>query len=126
MERLKYSVHGSGVDHGWDRAGDGGWADEREFAANVCGPATVTGVAPTTGVGGTAVTISGTGFGSSQGSGVVWLGSTRANVVSWRDTQISATVAANAIVEIARHWTFSRRRKAVINPCDGGWSMRSI
>ena len=53
-------------------------------------------ITPTSGVGGTAVTISGSGFGTSQGSGTVWLGSTYGSVTSWSDTQIVADVANNS------------------------------
>lgn len=49
-------------------------------------------VTPTTGVAGAQVTITGTGFGSSQGSGKVWLGSTYGVVVSWSDTQVVAAI----------------------------------
>lgn len=53
-------------------------------------------LSPTSGSYGTTVTISGAGFGTSQGSGFVMLGTARANVTSWSDTQITATVALNA------------------------------
>ncbi len=42
------------------------------------------------------VTVSGSGFGSAQGTGTVWLGSRYGAVVSWSDTQVVATVASNA------------------------------
>jgi hypothetical protein len=53
-------------------------------------------VSPGPGAAGLAVTISGSGFGTVQGAGSVWLGSTRGVVSNWSDTQIIATVAANA------------------------------
>jgi len=56
----------------------------------------ISGVSPATGLGGTQIAISGSGFGSVQGSGLVWLGSAPGAVVSWSDTQIVATVASNA------------------------------
>ncbi len=56
----------------------------------------VTTVTPTTATAGTQVTFTGTGFGATQGSGNVWLGSTYANVISWNDTQVVATVASGA------------------------------
>jgi hypothetical protein len=61
-------------------------------------PATpnVTSVSPITAVGGATATISGSGFGSAQGTGTVWLGSTFGSVVSWSDTQVVATVANNS------------------------------
>jgi len=48
------------------------------------------------------VTISGSGFGTPQGTGTVWLGSTLATVVSWSDTQVVAQVAANAQSGVAQ------------------------
>ncbi|MGP8176261.1 MAG: beta strand repeat-containing protein [Terracidiphilus sp.] len=56
----------------------------------------ITGLSPTSGVAGVQVTISGSGFGSAQGTGSVWLGSTRGTVVSWSDNQIVAAVASNS------------------------------
>lgn len=59
----------------------------------------ITNAAPTSGSGGnpgTQVTITGNGFGLSQASGLVWIGSKPGNVVSWSDTQIVATVALGA------------------------------
>lgn len=50
-------------------------------------------VSPSTGVAGTQVLISGSGFGNAQGSGKAWLGTVPAVIVSWSDTQIIATVA---------------------------------
>ncbi len=57
----------------------------------------ITSVSPTAGQAGTTVTVVGSGFGATQGAGFVWLGSTLGAVVSWSDTQIVATVAANSI-----------------------------
>jgi hypothetical protein len=54
----------------------------------------ITGVSPTSGAGGVDVTISGSGFGSEQGT--VWLGNRNGTVQSWSDTQIVASVASNA------------------------------
>ncbi len=56
----------------------------------------------TTATGGTQVTISGSNLGDTQGSGTVWLGTAPATVVSWSNTQIAATVAANAQSGYAR------------------------
>ncbi len=53
-------------------------------------------VTPAIGAPGDTVTIAGSHFGTAQGSGQVWLGTAAATVVSWNDTQIVATVAANA------------------------------
>ena len=65
-------------------------------------PPTITGVSPTTGAAGVQVTISGSGFGSAQGTGAVWLGSAAGTVVSWSDTQVVATVGSNAASGSAR------------------------
>jgi hypothetical protein len=58
--------------------------------------AAITSVTPMSGVTGTPVTISGSGFGAAQGSGQVWLGTASGVVQSWSDTQIVAQVAAGA------------------------------
>ena len=59
---------------------------------------TISSISPSSGVPGTQVTINGTNFGATQGSGQVWLGSTYAgSIVSWSNTQIVATVAANSV-----------------------------
>ena len=63
---------------------------------------TITGVSPTTGAPGVQVTVSGSGFGSAQGAGAVWLGTAPGAVVSWSDTQIVANVASNAASGSAR------------------------
>jgi hypothetical protein len=69
-------------------------------------------VTPNSGLPGTLITITGTGFGASQGiGGVVWLGSTAGQVVSWSDTQVVATVAATALTGVAK-----------IQPQNGAWS----
>jgi hypothetical protein len=72
---------------------NGAWSSAISFT--VITPS-VTSVTPSTGMAGTQVTFTGTGFGATQGSGDVWLGSTYGAVVSWSDTQIVATVAAGS------------------------------
>jgi IPT/TIG domain-containing protein len=57
---------------------------------------TITSVTPTSGAAGTQVAIAGSGFGASQGSGNVWLGSNFGLVVSWSDAQVVATVASGS------------------------------
>ncbi len=58
---------------------------------------TISSISPTSGYPGNQVTINGTNFGASQGSGQVWLGNKNAgSIVSWSNTQIIATVASNA------------------------------
>ena len=63
---------------------------------------TITSITPTSGVAGTQVTIAGSGFGATQGSGNVWLGSTYGVVVSWSDAQVVATVASGAKTGVAQ------------------------
>jgi hypothetical protein len=57
------------------------------------GPPAIASVTPDSGAAGTEVTISGTGFGSVQGGGSVWLGTRTATVISWTETAIVATVS---------------------------------
>jgi alpha-tubulin suppressor-like RCC1 family protein len=51
---------------------------------------------PASGIAGTSVTISGSSFGTAQGTGQVWLGSAPGVVTSWGDTQVVATIAAGS------------------------------
>ena len=62
----------------------------------------ITGLSPASGPPGTSVTISGSGFGSAQGSGIVLLGSAAGQVTGWSDTAITATVASTAVSGVAR------------------------
>ncbi len=62
----------------------------------------ITSISPSSGYPGDQITITGTGFGSSQGSGNVWLGSTYGTVVSWSDTQVVASIASNATSGVAQ------------------------
>ncbi|MFZ0308794.1 MAG: IPT/TIG domain-containing protein [Candidatus Sulfotelmatobacter sp.] len=54
-------------------------------------------IAPNSGSAGTVVTITGGGFGNSQGSGSVLIGGTTASVVGWSDAQVMASVPSNAV-----------------------------
>jgi trimeric autotransporter adhesin len=73
----------------------GGWSNSIAFT--VIKP-NVTGVSPASGYPGTQVTITGTSFGATQGTGSVWLGNKLAgSIVSWSATQIVATVASTAL-----------------------------
>jgi RHS repeat-associated protein len=63
-------------------------------------PPQVAGVSPSTGPVGTQVTVNGSGFGATRGSSNVFFGNVYASVTSyssWSDTQIIATVPANAV-----------------------------
>ncbi|MBZ5556722.1 MAG: IPT/TIG domain-containing protein [Acidobacteriia bacterium] len=65
---------------------------------------------PNAGVPGTVVTIYGSGFGASRGSGVVSISGTSASITSWSDTLVSATVAAGTIsgvLKIQQHDAWS-------------------
>jgi hypothetical protein len=57
----------------------------------------ITSITPTTAYSGDSITINGTGFGTTQGSGIVWLGTKNASsIVSWSDTQIVAVIASGS------------------------------
>jgi hypothetical protein len=58
-------------------------------------PATITSITPTSAEAGASVTIAGSGFGATQGSGAVMFGATTATVTAWSDTSITATVPAS-------------------------------
>jgi hypothetical protein len=62
----------------------------------------ITTVTPNSGSAGASITITGSGFGTAQGSGIVWLGSAPGAVVSWSDTQIVAAVDPASVTGIAR------------------------
>jgi hypothetical protein len=58
--------------------------------------ALISNVSPAGGLPGTQVTITGSGFGATQGSGMVWLGTAVGVVTNWSDGQVAATVAAGS------------------------------
>ena len=62
----------------------------------------ITSESPASGVAGTPVTIIGTGFGSTQGTGAVVLGSLAGQVSSWNDTQVTANVSVGSVTGLAR------------------------
>jgi hypothetical protein len=64
--------------------------------------ATITDVAPAIAAPGASVTISGSGFGASQGAGQAWLGGAIATIQSWNDGQIVAQIPAGATGSGAR------------------------
>jgi hypothetical protein len=79
---------------------NGVWSNAVPF--NVSTPH-ITSVSPGSGSAGTSVTITGTGFGSFQGTGgAVVLGSIAGQVVSWNDTQVVAAVATGSLTGIVR------------------------
>jgi trimeric autotransporter adhesin len=89
------AVVASGALSGSVQVKQGGvWGNSLTFT--VITPA-ISSISPTSGYPGNQVTINGTNFGASQGSGLVWLGNKYAgSIVSWSNTQIVATVASNA------------------------------
>jgi RHS repeat-associated protein len=58
---------------------------------------TITNLSATTGAVGSQITITGSGFGSSQGNGAVFLSDAPMNVNSWNNTSITITLTSNAI-----------------------------
>ena len=94
----------------------GVWSNTVNFAVTIA--LNISTVTPTSGVAGTQVTITGSGFGATQGNGNVWLGSNHGAVVSWSDTQVVATVASGAIsgiVQIQRDAGSSNSIPFVVN-----------
>ena len=73
----------------------GGVASNTTIYFNVP-PPQITSISPTTGVVGTQVTITGSGFQASQGTNSLAFNNAYGNIVSWSDTQIVATVPAGA------------------------------
>jgi len=61
---------------------------------NVVAPPSIKGLSANSGPAGAQVAITGTGFGASQGNGIVTFNRTPGNVISWSDTQIVVQVAA--------------------------------
>jgi hypothetical protein len=81
-------------------------------------PPSVVSALPNSGTAGTPVTVSGLGFGSQQGNGVIFLGSTLGRVTSWTDTQIVATVntgSASGVVQVQQSGLPSNSVPFVVN-----------
>src|SRR5208283_2024876 len=107
---------------------NGYWSNSVPFTVST---ATISSVSPTTGTPGvTQVTVTGSGFGSAQGSGQVWLGTANGVVQSWSDTQIVATVAAgsfsgnaqvlqNGVMSNAIPFTVDALQIASVSPTSG-------
>jgi hypothetical protein len=79
---------------------NGNWSNTIAFT--VTGNPAISAVTPTVGVPGTPVTITGSGFGATQGSGQVWIGTMNGQVEMWSDTQIVAAVETGSGSGIAR------------------------
>ena len=84
----------------------------------------LTSVSPNSAGGGISVTFTGTGFGTSQGTGAAILGTTApAQILSWSETQIVATVAASAlsgVAHIQQNGAWSNALSFTVPPPGGG------
>lgn len=81
----------------------------------------VNSISPTNGPIGSQVQINGTGFGATQGTGSVVIGSLTASVVSWSDTAITATVpngdSSGSVTVTAGGVTSNNNVLFTVNPC---------
>ena len=81
----------------------------------------VNSISPTNGPIGSLVQINGTGFGATQGTGSVVIGSLTASVVSWSDTAITATVpngdSSGSVTVTAGGVTSNNNVLFTVNPC---------
>src|SRR6266481_5260558 len=79
----------------------------------------ITTISPGSGAVGSQVTITGSGFGATQGTGTVSFNGTAASIVSWSDTQIVATVPTGATtgnVTVQQGGTVSNGVSFTVNP----------
>jgi hypothetical protein len=98
----------------------GVWSNSVPFTINL---PHITGITPNAGSAGTVVTVTGSGFGTTQGSGNVWIGNTYGSVVGWSDTQVVASVASSAVsgvVKIEQDATWSNAVAFTVPPSLGG------
>jgi hypothetical protein len=97
----------------------GVWSNAVPFAVNL---PTIKSITPNSGSGGTAVTVTGSGFGTSQSNGNVWIGSTYGAVINWGDTQIVASVdpsALSGIVKVSQNGTWSNAVTFTVSTSSG-------
>ena len=101
----------------------GVWSATIPFTVNTI---SLTSVSPVSGPTGTSVTFTGSGFGATQGAGVVWLGSKAGQVLSWSDTTVVAAVASDAVTGIARiqQGTWSKAFSYTVPGSGGGNAAR--
>jgi hypothetical protein len=71
----------------------GVWSNSVLFTVNT---ATIVSITPSAAKPGDPVTITGSGFGATQGNGLVWLGTAAGVVQSWSDGSVIALVAPGA------------------------------
>ncbi|MFZ2960830.1 MAG: IPT/TIG domain-containing protein [Candidatus Ozemobacteraceae bacterium] len=74
-----------------------GGASSNQSTTFTVSAATISSVSPSSGIAGTQVTIIGSGFGASQGSGYVTFNGQTAQIVSWSNTYVSCTVPSISI-----------------------------
>jgi RHS repeat-associated protein len=96
------------------------------FCARAYGQSpTVTGLSPATGPVGTLVTITGTGFGATQGTSTILLNGTTTPVVSWSATTIAATVptgSASGTFTVTVGTSSANSSTFTVTPLPYGWS----
>ena len=78
---------------------NGVWSNSVTFAIDSL---QITNISPNSGSDGTIVTITGGGFGNSQGSGSISIGGAAASVVGWSDAQVVASVPSNAVSGVVK------------------------
>ena len=89
----------------------------------------ITSVSPNSGGAGTSIIITGSGFGSSQGSGIAWVGSMPGLVTQWGDGQIVASVDANSvsgIVKVQQNGVWSNGVTFTVPPSLGSQSITLV
>lgn len=89
----------------------------------------VTSVSPTTGLPGTQVVISGSGFSASQGNSVVRLNGTSLTVSSWSDTSISITIpqgATTGSLQVSVASSMNNSAPALFTVLPSGWLEQDI
>ena len=98
---------------------NGVWSNTVPFAINT---PHITNLNPNSGTASNVVTITGGGFGSTQGSGSVWIGGALGVVTGWNDGQVMASVAANAVsgvVKIQQNGVWSNAVTFTVPPSSG-------
>ena len=78
-----------------DAAGNLATSGDFTFVTTAASGLTITSISPNRGYTGTVVVITGTGFGSSQGTSTVTIGGVSAAATAWDDTSITMTVSTN-------------------------------
>jgi hypothetical protein len=99
---------------------NGVWSNALPFPIDSLQIANVT---PNSGAAGTVVTITGGGFGNSQGSGSVSFGGAAASIVGWSDAQVMASVPSNAVtgvVKVEQNEVWSNAVGFTVPPTLGG------